>query len=99
MQKGAPLIRSSTFWDVDFDDLDWEKNTPYIIGQVFNYGTWDDILQLFRYYGKERIKAEIVNAPWLTDRVLAFWSTYFGIPRNQFKCYIRKQSAPLPWEF
>lgn len=67
--------------------------------KVFNYGPWEDQLSIMRYYGLERIKKEIPDAGYLRPAALSFLSLILGVPKNDFKCYIKMQSHPLPWVY
>lgn len=97
--KAKPNISKVAFWDVDFDRIDYEKESIWVIGKVLNDGLWEDVLELFQFYGVARIKKEIVQIPYLNKRVLQFWSSYFQIKENEFKCFKKKQSMTVPWEF
>ena len=69
------------FWSYDINSLDLEKDRDYIISQVLNYGTWDDVRWLLKTYSEEEIK-KIVKKPqrglWF-EKVLNFWTTIFNI--------------------
>jgi hypothetical protein len=52
-------LSPTAFWDVDRQALDYEANARFVIENVMNYGLWADILEILRYYGHERVKAEI----------------------------------------
>lgn len=71
----------SVLWSYDVRDLDLEKDKEYIITQVLNYGTWEDVKLLFKLYSEEEIK-EVVKNPrrgvWF-EKVLNFWTLMFGI--------------------
>jgi hypothetical protein len=69
------------FWSYDIGSLDIKKDKDYIISQVFNYGTWDDVRWLLRIYPKKEIKEVIKNPSrgvWF-EKVLNFWTTIFNI--------------------
>ena len=87
------------FWDVDFATMDLEKSSVYIIGRVLNYGTLDDIKGVLVKYGVDRVKRDIVYNTDPTAKTLNFVSKIFDIPLTQFRCYIRRQSSPLPWNY
>ncbi len=97
MVNPADIIHLSprAFWDVDMMKLDYEKNADYIIRKVFEYGTLDDILEITAYYGKEKAKNSLINAPYLQENTQYFASLFLNIPRQQFKCYNTKQYHPV----
>ena len=43
------------FWDTDFESLDWQRNSEWIIQRVFEYGNENEIKETIQYYGKRRI--------------------------------------------
>ena len=47
--------RKALFWDTDFDTLDWQQNSEWIIQRVFEYGDESEIEETIQFYGKKRI--------------------------------------------
>jgi hypothetical protein len=37
-----PNISQKAFCDVRFSEIDFEKNSLYVMTKIFNYGTWAD---------------------------------------------------------
>lgn len=73
------------FWDIDIEELDYEKNARQIIERVLTRGILDDWFAIKLYYGIERLKAEVVKIRSLDKITLNFCSKYFKIPKEQFK--------------
>lgn len=69
------------FWSYDIKSLNIKDDKDYIITQVLNYGTWEDLKLLYRLYSEEDIK-KIVKNPrrgvWF-EKVLDFWTLMFDI--------------------
>jgi hypothetical protein len=69
------------FWSYDIESLNLKRDKDYIIPQVLNYGTWDDLKWLFKVYSREEIK-EVIKNPrrgvWFR-KVLNFWTKIFNI--------------------
>ena len=69
------------FWSYDLNGLCLKDNKDYIITQVLNHGTWEDLKWLFKVYSREEIK-EVIKSPcrgvWF-EKVLNFWSILFSI--------------------
>jgi hypothetical protein len=69
------------FWSYDIESLNLKRDKDYIIPQVLNYGTWDDLKWLFKVYSREEIK-EVIKHPrrgvWFR-KVLNFWTKIFNI--------------------
>jgi len=60
--------------DVKFEDVDFEKHSLFVMEKIFNFGSWNDQLEIMRYYGLPRIEAEIIKANYLRKPVLSFLS-------------------------
>ena len=82
-----------------FSEIDFEKHSLFVMGKVFNYGSWDDQIAIMKYYGLGRIKKEIIKASYLLKPVLSFLSTVLHLKKTDFKCYNKMQSHPLPWNY
>ena len=80
------------FWDIDEETLDVEKNTRFIIERVLTRGRLSDWRKLVELYGLDGIKKEVVNIRYLDAITLNFCSTFFGLPKTQFRCYNQPQS-------
>ncbi len=69
------------FWSYDIKTLDFDRDKDYIISQVLNYGTWDDVRWLKKTYPDDEIKKVIKNPSrgiWF-EKVLNYWCTIFNI--------------------
>ena len=94
-----PNLSRVAFWDVDMQTLDYERNARFIIEKVMNNGLWADIQEVMRYYGRDRVKAEIVQAAYLKKKTLSFCCVIFELTPDQFRCYTQQQSNPTPWTY
>jgi hypothetical protein len=92
-------ISSRSFWDVKFEDLDFEKDKSFIIDKVMNYGVMSDFVNTLKFYGKDIIRQEIVKSPYLKKDVLNFVCFYFDLKPEQFKCFTQRQLHPQHWDF
>ncbi len=95
----SSILSPTAFWDVDFQGLDLEANPRFVVEKVLNFGLWADVLALFRYYGFERVKQEAVQAAFLKKKTLSFCCVVFDLKPEQFRCYTRQQSSPVPWNY
>ncbi|HMI01037.1 MAG TPA: helix-turn-helix domain-containing protein [Pedobacter sp.] len=50
------IINKVLFWDTDINKIDWEQHYKYVIKRVFQRGDDEEKREIFRFYGKERIK-------------------------------------------
>ncbi len=95
----SPAISKVAFWDVDHSKLDFEGRSLFVIEKVMNYGLWADILEIFRFYGTERIRNEIIHATYLKKTALSFLCLVLDLKENEFKCYTKSQSNLGHWEY
>ncbi|WP_435352590.1 DUF6922 domain-containing protein [Emticicia sp. SJ17W-69] len=99
MQKPRPNISKTAFWDVNFEEIDFDKNTRDVINRVLMNGKLSDWKEINSYYGIEKIKEEVVQMRYLSNITLNFCSFYYQIPNEEFRCYTLKQSIPKLWDF
>lgn len=94
-----PSLSNKAFWDTSFEELDVEISSLYVMGKVFNFGTWNDQVSIMKYYGLPRIRREIVQAAYLRKPVLSFLCTILQLQKTDFSCYNKMQLNPLPWDY
>lgn len=92
-------LPKSLFWDLDINSLDDQKNRRLIIERVFSMGDLPDIKEIVRYYGLEIIKKEVIHAGNFDNKTLAWLSIFLNIPKTKFKCYIKRQSNQVLWNY
>ena len=92
-------LSESLFWDIDVHQIDEQKNKKIIIERVFTRGDIPDIRTIIQLYGLDTIKQEIVKAGFLDKKTLKWASDFLDIPVTKFKCYIKKQSKPVHWNY
>lgn len=96
-QQIVCLYNPALFWDVEISKLDVEKNSRLIIERVFSLGTLDEMKTVIKHYGKERVIDTLANLNYLDPKTLNFASVVFDKPKNQFRCYLKRQSGPQLW--
>ena len=89
-KKIKPNISKRAFWDIDYNSIDWDNNSQYLIIKVIERGKLQDLFELIKYYGKEKIKNELLSASILPQRTFDFTRTYFGLNKENFKCSISR---------
>lgn len=87
------------FWDVDSASINMEANSRYIIQRVLEYGRYDDWMLILSYYGLKYISDTAVNLRSLDSKAVSFISAIANIPKEQFRCYILRQSSQRHWNF
>lgn len=87
-----PILNKRIFWDVNFEALDYNAKASFIIERVFERGDVDDIRQVRRHYGDEKVTEVLLNAKYLPERRLHLAAAVIGKPITSFRCYILRQS-------
>ena len=89
--KYIPEINRSVFWDVPIEEINYSKDSNFIISRVFNYGNFQEVADIIIYYGKDYVRDFLLSFPDLDIFGLATASAFFGIPEKEFLCYTRIQ--------
>jgi hypothetical protein len=94
-----PIFNKRIFWDVNFDSLDYDNKSNFIIERVFERGDVEDIRQCRKYYGDEKITSVLLNAKYLPKRRLYLASAIINKPIAEFKCYTLQQLMPTLYPY
>lgn len=89
-----PLLTKRIFWDVNFEALDYDSKSAFVIERVFERGDVGDIREVRRYYDDAIIKKVLLNAKSLPEARLYLASAVINEPLNSFRCYILRQLNP-----
>ncbi|HAK76109.1 MAG TPA: hypothetical protein DCR35_16480 [Runella sp.] len=98
VRNKRPNISKKAFWDVDFEKIDFEKKSIFVIDKVFNYGSFDEQIEVIKFYGVERIKHDLVQISYFRKPVFAFVTSFFNLDKSSFKAYQRRQKSEL-WNY
>jgi hypothetical protein len=93
-KKNHPILNKRIFWDVNFEDIDYDSKASFVIERVFERGDVEDIRQCRRYYGDEKVTAALLNAKFLPEHRIHLASAVIDKPLNEFRCYIQRQLNP-----
>ncbi|MBQ0061395.1 MAG: hypothetical protein KBT15_06450 [Bacteroidales bacterium] len=86
------------FWDVRFEDIDFQKHASYVVQRVLEYGADKDWKQLVSMYGLDRIGQIAMSLRSLEPRAMSFIAAITHHSKEQFRCYTLKQSNQQPWD-
>ena len=87
-------LRNSLYWDVDMNTLSLQKHARFILTRTFEKGTIKEMKDCLAYYGKDKVKAELTQARWLSPITLAFCCCIFDLEKKDFRCFTLRQSLP-----
>jgi hypothetical protein len=82
-----PIFSNRCFWEQDYTKLNFDSGKSYIITKVISFGGQDDYKELFKYYGWDVIKSEVINIKYLNRKILNFLSILFEIKKENFRAY------------
>jgi len=85
--KTPPQFSPQCFWDMDYAKLDFEKDKNFIIARVVSRGGSSDELELFKFYGWDTVKQEVVKIRYLNKKILNYLSCLFDIQKESFRCF------------
>ncbi len=94
-----PNVSPVAFWDVNLEQIDFETDSLFVMSKVFNYGRWEDILEVLNYYGLERVRQEIVQAAYLKKTALSFLCVILELNEQDFKAYVQRQTRRPHWDY
>jgi hypothetical protein len=84
-----PNLSEFLFWDIDECKLNYESRASFVLERVFTMGMQEDEWEVVRYYGKERIREEVIKCKALDRKTLNYLSIFYEIPKKDFVCYMK----------
>ena len=66
-------LRQTLFWDTNPAKIVLQKNAPYVIERILDFGYDAEIRWMWNYYGKPQIKTVVENSRCLRPRTKNFW--------------------------
>lgn len=92
--KPKPSFDKRIFWDVAFDQIDYDQKSAFVITRVFERGDVEDIRNCRRYYGDDRIREVLLNVRFLPEITMYLAAAVVDRPIEDFRCYKLRQSNP-----
>lgn len=95
----VPNMDRVFFWDFDIDAIAFEKAYKTIIAGIIERGGQDEIDEIVRFYGHEKvirtIRDEIYFLPnYAIDRALKFFPE---LKKEEMYCYLNRKDKPYHW--
>jgi hypothetical protein len=86
---------------MDMRHFDIQKGRALVAERVAERGNLEDFYAMFSLYGgvkkvREIYKNEVYS---LNSRTLPFICVAFNIKKEEMKCYIRRRSKAVPWNY
>lgn len=98
-QKAKPEFARRIFWDVNFDNLDYDAKASFIIERVFERGDVPDIRACRRYYGDDKIREVLTNAKWLSLQTIYLACAVLDNELTDYRCYNIAREKPEHWQY
>ena len=92
-------LNKSIFWDVDYENIDWNKQSRFVIARVLMRGGLNDWFAIKKFYGLKKIKSEVSKIRYLDKLTLNFCIQYFDLPKEKFRCYNTVPSIQKLWDY
>lgn len=89
-----PVFNKRIFWDVVFENINYDTKAGFVIERVFERGDVEDIRNCRRYYGDEKVAEALLNAKFLSETTMYLASAVINKPLKDFRCYALRQSNP-----
>jgi len=86
--KPKPIFHKRIFWDVNFENIDYDAKARFVIERVFERGDVEDIRICRQYYGDDKVSEILLTAKWLPLHRIYLASAVIDKDLNQFRCYI-----------
>ena len=93
-KRNKPIFNKRIFWDVHFEEIDYDDKASFVFCRVFERGDVEDIRQCQRDYGDEKIKEGLKQVKFLPLHTIYLVSAIFDIPINELRCYTLRQLNP-----
>lgn len=86
---------------MDLTQFDMQKGRGLVAERVVERGDVEDFYTMFKMYGGVRKVREIYRdeVGHLSPRALAFICIAFNLKKEDMRCYIRRRSQTIPWNF
>lgn len=96
-EKDLPRLSRSAFisGSIPQDERLFKEWKTGIIINVFENGTFDDMIELLVYYGRTAVIETLKNADILRKTTINLCCSIFNLLPQDFKCYREKRFRPF----
>jgi len=84
-----PKSFSKYFWDIDFNNLEVEKSSVFVIERILEYGDEKAVRWMLKNFDSSQIKKVLSKRRGFSDRSANYWSLILNIPKNKILCLNR----------
>jgi hypothetical protein len=95
-----PESFSKYFWDIDFNNLEVEKSSVFVIERILEYGDEKAVRWMLKNFDSSQIKKILSKRRGFSGRSANYWSLILNIPKNKILClnklYQKMQKSHWP---
>jgi hypothetical protein len=81
--KVAEALSKTLFWDVDPENLDWEKNRQLIIERTLQRGLTHEVETIFSIYTYEQLQEALLKSKTLDKKTANYFCIKLNIPLSR----------------
>jgi len=96
MKSNLPAFLKSYFWDVDFEELDSQKDASFIIKRVIDRGNTQALNWVIDKYSLDKIKDLVLSSRDLSRKTALFWTKIMSLNPSKVPCLLKPYS-PIPF--
>ena len=94
MSEKLPEFLRQYFWDVDFGELDGQKDAFFITKRVLDRGTTQALSWVISEYGVDKIRQVVTSTRDLDRSTANFWADMLIINKEEVPC-LNKPYSPI----
>src|ERR1700735_5482614 len=97
-KSNRPSLHKWLFWDVRYEEMDWQKSYQYVIERILDRGDDQELEELIRFYGRRKVLRVLKIRPiYLMDHSIERACAFFKLKPEELRCYMRKRSRQGHW--
>jgi hypothetical protein len=98
--KPDAQIPGHLLWDMDLKKFDMQKGRSIVVERVIERGRMEDFYTLFKMYGGvDKVRDIVKEVHYLSPRNIAFACMVFDLKKEELRCYTRRRSQTIPWDY
>lgn len=99
--KKIPKSFKKYFWDIDFDQLTFQKSKTFILKRILDRGDTKALKWLLQHYTKDDIRNLLLISRDLSQKTANFWAFYLGVNKRKVVClqkpYLKMRQTHWPY--
>lgn len=88
-QQFLDRLSPHLLWDVDRGTIDTESHAAFLICRIMERGSSEDVRMAWDFYGENRVREALMDAPSLSRKTICFFAHQFRITKESFRSYQR----------